>query len=155
VSTQASGWTASSICLAGASILLIGTGCYFWFLRQPLLPEDVRYIGLTGQLDVVRPALESWLTQVFRVMGGYIVATGALALTLAVTSFREHQPAAAIGVSIGGIVSIGLMAVVNFIIKSDFKWVLFGMALVWAVSWALFWFGDRASEQTRGERGHD
>ena len=31
------------------------------------------------------------------------------------------------------------MAVVNFAIDSDFKWVLLGMALIWALSLAVFW----------------
>jgi hypothetical protein len=51
-------------------------GLYFILLRPSLLPEDVRYMGLSAaQLDAVRPQLEVWLTQVFRVMGGYVLAT--------------------------------------------------------------------------------
>ena len=34
--------------------------------------------------------------------------------------------------------SIGLMAAINFMIHSDFKWVLLAMALVWAASIAAF-----------------
>jgi hypothetical protein len=93
----------------------------------------------TSEFDVLRPRLEAWLTQVFRVMGGYVFATGVLAFTLAVTSFRAHQSGAAIGALIGGVASIGWMAAVNFMIDSDFKWVLLGMALLWACSLVLFW----------------
>ena len=133
-------WTPSSIVLILAGIALIGTGLYFIVLRPPLLPEDVRYTALpAAQFDVLRPRLEPWLTHVFRVMGGYILATGVLAVTLAATSFRAHQPGAAIGALIGGGASIGWMAAVNFIIDSDFKWVLLGMALLWACSLVLFW----------------
>jgi hypothetical protein len=32
------------------------------------------------------------------------------------------------------------MAMVNFIIDSDFKWVLLAIALAWACSLVLFWF---------------
>jgi hypothetical protein len=138
-------WPASSIVLVIAAILLIGTGSYFILLRPPLLPEDVRYMGLSSQFDAIRPSLESWLTQVFRVMGGYVLATGALALTLAATSFRDHRLGAAIGILVGGVASIGLMTVVNFLIRSDFKWVLLGMALVWALSLVLFWLERRAA----------
>jgi hypothetical protein len=35
------------------------------------------------------------------------------------------------------------MATVNFMIASDFKWVLLGMALVWALSLVLFWSEKR------------
>ena len=69
-----------------------------------------------------------------------MLATGVLAFTLAVTSFREHRLGAAVGLLIGGAASIGWMAVVNFMIESDFKWILLAMALLWACSLVLFWF---------------
>jgi hypothetical protein len=120
---------------------LIGTGLYFLLLRPPLLPEDVRYMGLNeAQLVAVRPRLEAWLTQVFRVMGGYILASGVLAITLAATSFRMHQWNAWLGAFFGGAFSIGWMAIVNLIIDSDFKLVLSSMAAVWVASLALFCF---------------
>jgi hypothetical protein len=131
-------WPPSSIVLALAGLLLVGTGVYFVILRPPLLPEDVRFMGLAAQLDPVRPQLEAWLTHVFWVMGGYVLATGFLMLTLAATSFRQHSPTSALGVLVGGAASIGWMAVVNFLIGSDFKWILLGMALVWAFSLGLF-----------------
>ena len=134
-------WPLSSIILAVAGVALVAVGLYFVLLRPPLLPEDVRYMGLSAvQLDAIRPRLEGWLTQVFRVMGGYITATGALTITLAATSFREHRWSAAIGAFIGGVLSMGWMAVVNFMIDSDFKWLLLAMALLWACSLVLFWF---------------
>ena len=123
-----------------AGVTLIGVGLYFILLRPPLLPEDVRYMALpAAQYDIIAPRLEPWLTHVFRVMGGYVLATGVLTVTLAATSFRAHQPGAAIGVLIGGAASIGWMAAVNFMIDSDFKWILLGMALLWASSLVLFW----------------
>lgn len=133
-------WRPSSIALVMAGVTLIGTGFYFLFLRPPLLPEDIRYMALPpAQFDNLRPRLELWLTHVFRVMGGYVLATGVLMVTLAVTSFRQHSTPTAIGALIGGAASIGWMAVVNFLIDSDFKWVLLAMALLWAVSLVLFW----------------
>ena len=133
-------WPPSMLLLTVAAIMLIGTGGYFLFLRPPLLPEDVRYMGLSAaQLDAVRAPLESWLTQVFRVMGGYVLATGVLAMALALTSFREYRLEAGLGVLIGGAASIGWMSAVNFLINSDFKWVLLCMALIWAASVILFW----------------
>jgi hypothetical protein len=138
-------WTLSSIVLIMAGVTLIGVGLYFILLRPPLLPEDVRYMALpAAQLDILRPRLDLWLTHVFRVMGGYVLATGVLAVTLAATAFRAHQKGAAIGVLIGGAASIGWMAAVNFMIDSDFKWVLLGMALLWACSLVLFWFETKA-----------
>ena len=136
---NSSTWSPSSIALLIAGILLIGTGLYFIFLRPTLLPEDVRYMGLTStELQSIGPRLGSWLTHVFRVMGGYITATGVLTVALAATSFRERHPVAAIGAVLGGALSIGWMAAVNFMISSDFKWVLLAMALLWACSLLLF-----------------
>lgn len=57
---------------------------------------------------------------------------------MAATSFRDHHPIAAAGAKVAGAASIGWMATVNFLIGSDFKWVLLGMALVWAFSLAAF-----------------
>jgi hypothetical protein len=130
----------SWIVLMAAGIAVTGIGTYFIFLRPALLPEDLRFLALPApQLDIVRPRLELWLARVFIVLGGYAVATGVLAITLAVTSFRAHSRGAAIGAAIGGVASIGLMAAVNFAIGSDFKSVLFGIALLWLCSLGLFW----------------
>jgi hypothetical protein len=137
--TKSRTWRPSSIVLATAGILLVGMGLYFILLRPPLLPEDTRFMGVAAaQLDPIKPQLEAWLTHVFRVLGGYILATGALTVTLAATSFRRHSLTAAVGALVGGAASIGWMAVVNFMIGSDFKWVLLAMALVWACSLGLF-----------------
>jgi hypothetical protein len=92
-----------------------------------------------AELDGIRPRLEAWLTRVFQVMGGYVLATGVLTVTLAATSFRTHHRGAGLGALIGGAASIGLMAVVNFMINSDFKWTLLAMALLWVVSLGVFW----------------
>ena len=137
-------WPVSALVLAAAGLALVAIGLYFIFLRPPLLPEDVRFMSLSSaQLDVVRPHFEAWLTQVFRVFGGYILATGVLTITLAATSFRAHHRGAAVGAAIGGAASIGLMAAVNFSIDSDFKWVLLAIAVAWASSLLLFWFESR------------
>jgi hypothetical protein len=140
-------WAFSWIVLMVAGTAVMGIGLYFIFLRPPLLPEDLRYMALSAaQLDIVKPPLASWLTHVFIVLGGYAVATGVLTITLAATSFRAHSRVAAIGVTIGGAASIGLMAAVNFAIRSDFKWILLGIALLWVSSLGLFCF------ETRSER---
>jgi hypothetical protein len=138
-------WPPSMLLLVVAGVMIVGTGSYFLFLRPPLLPEDVRFMGLSAaELEGVRGPLASWLTHVFRVMGGYVLATGVLAITLAFTAYRDQHPIAGIGILVGGAASIGLMAAVNFMINSDFKWVLLCMALVWAASSILFWTERRS-----------
>lgn len=133
------GWSPSSIVLMIDGVALVTIGLYFVLIRPPFLPEDLRYIGLpTTDLDTFQSALGPWLRQVFRVLGGFISATGALMIALAATSFREHRSGAAIGVLFGGGVSIGWMTIVNFMIESDFKWVLLVVAAIWASSLVLF-----------------
>ena len=133
-------WTLSAILLAGVGTCLILVGLYFLLFRPALLPEDIRFMALSdAQLLLVRPKLEAWVSRVFQVMGGYVLATGVLAITLAATAYRAHHQSAGIGSLIGGISSIGVMAVVNFAINSDFKWVLMTIALLWASSLVAFW----------------
>ncbi|WP_256754033.1 hypothetical protein [Mesorhizobium sp. Mes31] len=128
-------WTTSSVTLALAGMIIAGIGLYFIALRPPLLAEDVRYMNLSvAELEAIGPRFAMWLTQVFRVLGGYALATGVLLVALAITAFRARHPVAAAGALVGGASSIGLMSVVNFTIASDFRWPLFACALVWAVS---------------------
>jgi hypothetical protein len=140
------GWSASALLLAFSGILLIGMGCYFLFIRPALLPEDIRYMRLTpAELESIGPRLAAWLNHVFEVMGGYVTATGVLALTLAVTAFRQRCPWALAGSIVAGLVSIGWMAAINFLINSDFKWVLLVFAFTWAASIAAFVMEARRS----------
>ncbi|TGR08208.1 hypothetical protein EN833_18820 [Mesorhizobium sp. M4B.F.Ca.ET.190.01.1.1] len=133
-------WSLSSATLAVAGTTIAGIGLYFIILRPPLLPEDIRYMQLSAaEIETIGPRLAMWLTYVFRVLGGYALATGVLLIALAITAFRARQPVAVAGALVGGASSIGLMSVVNFTIGSDFRWPLFACALVWAVSLIAYW----------------
>jgi hypothetical protein len=133
-------WAASSMFLALAGVIVAGIGVYFVFFRPPLLPEDVRFMQLSAvEIAAVGPRLVAWLTYVFRVLGGYALATGLLAIALAASGFRERRPVAVLGALLGGASSIGTMAVVNFAIESDFRWPLAGCAAIWALALVAFW----------------
>lgn len=136
-------WSARVLALAG--LILIGLGLYFIFLRPALLPEDPRYMGTT--LPAIRaalPGLEAWLEKVFWVMGGYMIASGLLTGALALTLVREGRPGIGGVVAVAGLLSIGWMAAVNFMLDSDFKWVLLGLALLWPVAFVLMRLEGRA-----------
>ncbi|GIW07443.1 MAG: hypothetical protein KatS3mg060_2248 [Dehalococcoidia bacterium] len=62
-------------------------------------------------------------------------------LYIALTSFRTRARGVAAIVAVAGMTSIGWMAAVNFLIDSDFKWLLFGFGLLWASAVALYWTG--------------
>ena len=80
---------------------LVALGAYFLFLRPAVLPEDLRYIG--SSLETMRsaaPGLERWLGHVFDVMGGFMVAAGAMTV-LAAWRLRARSER----VSLGGVVA--------------------------------------------------
>jgi hypothetical protein len=128
-------WSVSSILLFLFGAVLVFVGGYFIVIRPALLTEDLRYLGASpAQVEAALPHLATWLGYVFRVLGGYIAATGILMMALAATAFRDHRLGAAIAAGVAGALSIGLMTAVNFVIESDFKWVLSGIAALWACS---------------------
>ena len=129
----------SSVVLAFAGFILAGTGLYFIFIRPSLLPEDLSYMGSTMEnIKENLPGLLNWLQKVFWVMGGYIFTTGALTFYISLTSFRARLRGVVSIVALAGISSIGLMTVINFLINSDFKWLLFTFTLPWAIALILF-----------------
>ena len=134
-------WTPSALLLTMTGIVVVGIGIYFVLFRPPLLPEDVRYMQLTeGDLSAVGPSLRDWLGFVFAVLGGFVMGTGILMMTLAATASRSREPIAAFGAILGGAVSIGTMTAVNFAINSDFRWALLGLFALWAASLIAYWF---------------
>ena len=131
----------SAFVLAFAGLLLIAMGIYFVLLRPALLPEDLRYMNTS--LSVMHdsaPGLSAWLQKVFWVMGSYIFTTGLLTIFISLTSFRKRVSGAFGIVAITGLSSIGSMTVVNFMIGSDFKWLLLTFTLPWAIALILYRF---------------
>jgi len=85
----------------------------------------------TEQIADAVPALSTWLRRVFWVMGGYIATTGVLVVYIANTGVRAGRAGALAVVAAAGILSIGWMSAVNFMLRSDFKWALLGLDAVW------------------------
>jgi hypothetical protein len=132
-------YSASFLTFGG--LLLAGMGIYFVFFRPSILPEDSKYIGLS--LSAIQnniPGLSIWLQKVFFVLGCYIFTTGMLTMYVAQTSFHTRTKGAVIIVSIAGITSIGSMTIVNFILQSDFKFVLLVFTVPWLLALILYSF---------------
>jgi hypothetical protein len=130
--------------LALGGVILMGMGLYFGFLRPPLLPEDLRYMGASlTQIQNAIPGLQPWLVRVFGVLGGYMFATGLLTVYVAATGFRTGGLGAIAVVSVSGLASIGWMVTTNFLINSDFKWLLLVFTLPWVVALVLSWGSER------------
>ena len=116
-------------------LILMGMGVYFALLRPPLLPEDLRYVGASlAQIQSAISGFLPWVSRIFAVLGGYLFATGLLTAYLAAASYRDTQPLPTAVVAISGSASIGWMAVTNFLIDSDFKWLLLAFVLPWVVA---------------------
>ena len=118
--------------LIACGVWLIALGIYFIFLRPPLLPEDPRFMGTTlAQIRVVVPGLESWLSRVFAVMGGFMAASGVLTLFVATVAMPQRLTGVAWVISLSGALTVALMSATNFALHSDFRWLLLVPALVW------------------------
>jgi len=130
----------SAVLLALCGVIVSGIGLYFVFLRPALLPEDVRYIGSSlTNVEATLPHLADWLHRVFAVMGGYMFTSGLLTVYVALTAFRRRDTGIRWVITSAGLTSIGWMAVINFMIASDFRWALLGIALLWAIALAFYW----------------
>ena len=130
----------ASASLALGGFILICLGLYFIFLRPPLLPEDLRYIGASlAHVQNTLPELQIWLSRVFGVLGGYMIATGLLIIYISATSFRTGKPGATVVVCVSGLASIGWMVITNFVIGSDFRWLLLAFSLPWIAALVFSW----------------
>lgn len=125
--------------LAAVGAATIGIGIYFIFLRPPLLPEDLHYMGTSSErLLAATPKLASWLGLVFTVLGGYIVGAGVLLVHLALGAFAERKPYALLVAGLGGGFTTGLMSVANLFIDSHFKFTLLALTAVWLAALACY-----------------
>lgn len=119
--------------LTACGVWLVGLGIYFIALRPALLPEDPRFMGSTlEQLRQAAPGLESWLRIVFTVMGGYMVGSGVLTLFAARVAMPRRLAGTAWALAFAGLATVGLMSTMNFVLHSDFRWVLVVPAVCWA-----------------------
>ncbi len=125
--------------LAFCSLVLVGIGLYFALWRPDLLPEDARYMHASvSEIQRTLPGLSNWLDKVFWVLGGTLMTAGLLSFYVAATAFRQRSRGAWGIAAIAGLTSIGLMSTINFVIDSDFKWVLFLVAGLWVLALALY-----------------
>ena len=84
----------STLVLTLGGVVLVGVGLYFALLRPPLLAEDARFIGTSREaIERTIPGLAAWLGWVFKVIGGFIAASGLLTAYVANTALRARAPA--------------------------------------------------------------
>jgi hypothetical protein len=131
------GAVAAAWLFGAAGVLEAGIGAFFIAVRPALLPEDLRFLAASGSsVDRTLPRLRTWLRRVFLVLGGHALAAGILTIFVAATAVRGGDPAAVLALTGAGAASIGVMTVVNFVIRSDYRWLLAAFAAVWLTATA-------------------
>ena len=135
----------SSWMLIACGIWLVGLGFYFIALRSPLLPEDLRFMGTTvAQIRAAAPGLEDWLKKVFTVMGGFMAGAGVLTVFVAAIAMPLRLKATSWAIGVSGAITVALMSWTNFVLDSDFKWLLLAPAVAWLLGLASYGAGRRA-----------
>ncbi len=120
-------------------IWLIGLGLYFIFLRPALLPEDLRYMGISpGEIQSAMPGLEGWLHRVFTVMGGFMTGVGVLTILVMKNEPATRETWTWVMLAMAGLFTVGTMSLTNFQLNSDFKWLLLVPSLFWVIGLVLF-----------------
>jgi hypothetical protein len=115
-------------------LLTMGTGFYFLAFRPPLLPEDLRFAGV--ELADVPAGLLSWLSLVFRTLGGFVVGLGLCILGYGAAARADRPEWSKVGAGLGLLLAFGGFLATNIQIHSDFLWfvgVLFLSAIASAV----------------------
>ena len=133
---------------AACGFWLIGLGGYFMLVRPPLLPEDLRYLGSSAiQVEVLLPQLASWLQNVFTVMGGFMAGCGVLIVFVGVRVVPQSISGTGTALGFAGLLTVATMSVTNFVIDSDFKWLLLVPPVIWLLGLVTYAIARRA-EQT-------
>ncbi len=126
-------------------IWLIGLGLYFMFLRSPLLPEDLRYMGTSpGEIQSAMPGLERWVHRVFTVMGGFMTGAGVLTIWVVMNASAVREKWTWIVLALAGLFTVGTMSLTNFQLNSDFKWLLLIPSLLWVIGLVFLTFISRS-----------
>ena len=129
-----------------SGIWLIGLGGYFIFARPPLLQEDLRYLGPNAiQVAALSPQLASWLRNVFTVMGGFMAGSGVLTIFVGLRAVPQILNGTGVALGCAGLLTVATMSWTNFVLDSDFKWLLLVPAIAWLLGLVSYATGSTAA----------
>ena len=135
---------------AACGLWLAALGIYFLLLRPALLPEDPRFMGTSIEtLRAAAPGLDRWLNLVFNVMGGFMIAVGSLTILVACRYLAIRARGTLAAMLVAGAASVGLMSATNFMLHSDFRWLLLVPALLWLIGMVCY-LRESIAEPTTG-----
>jgi hypothetical protein len=94
-----------------------------------------------NQIRIAAPSLESWLSKVFTVLGGFVAGAGVLTVFVA-SNLRHQSKTTSWSIAVSGSLTVGLMSATNFAIESDSRWLLLVPALTWFASLTFYIAGS-------------
>jgi hypothetical protein len=104
--------------VSALALLTIGVGVYMAFLRPPLLPEDLRALGVDSKS--LPPSLLPWLSVVFTTWGAFIAAFGVLLLGIARTLSGARTDVLRWATALGIVIAFARFLWSNIVLHSDF-----------------------------------
>ncbi|MFC3098348.1 hypothetical protein [Alteraurantiacibacter palmitatis] len=113
-------------------VLTLGTGIYFLWLRPPLLPEDILFIGVAP--EVLPPPLLDWLGIVFRTWGGFVAGFGALLMGIGTFMLTGRARWLYWATALGILAAFGRFLISNIVLRSDFLWFIAAIFLLAAAA---------------------
>ncbi len=109
------------------------------FARPSLLPEDLRYLGESAvQVELLLPQLMPWLQNVFMVMGGFMAGCGVFTIFVGVRVVPELVRGTGTALCCAGFLTVTTMSWTNFLLNSDFKWLLLIPAIAWLLGFVCY-----------------
>jgi len=134
---------------AACGLWTVMLGIYFVLLRPALLAEDPRFMGTSIEaLRAAAPGLEVWLGHVFNVMGGFMVAAGTMTSLVAWRFLASRASGTLLALAITGASGVTLMSATNFLLHSDFRWLLLVPVVLWLAGLACYVREGAASTAT-------
>src|SRR5450432_1524054 len=124
----------SALMVLALSLMTIAVGAYVALLRPPLLPEDVRALGVDP--SSLPPSLLAWLSLVFATWGAFITAFGVLLFGIASALRTGRTTLLRRACALALMLAFGRFLWSNLVLRSDFLWfiaLLFLLALTTAI----------------------
>jgi hypothetical protein len=108
----------ASVLVLIVGVLTLGIAIYFLFVRPPMLPEDVRFTGVSE--SELPPPFAAWLTIVFRTWGGFVAGLGIMLIAIGAYLLVPRRRMLQGGIALAIVVAFGRFLLSNIELRSDF-----------------------------------
>ena len=135
------------------ALATIGVGVYMALLRPPLLPEDLRALGVDAKS--LPPSLLHWLSIVFATWGAFIMAFGVVLLGVARTLSDDRTHALRWATAVGILIAFSRFLWSNIVLHSDFLAFLAPLCVFAFATAILLAVDNRRGSVGSGSHAHD